>query len=147
MNSSGPNTEPRGTLQLTLIGCDITPPTRNFECECDQTDMTARSHARTVLQTPDRRWSTVSRVEWCTVSNAALRSNNTRAAIRFSSTAHTMSLWTQSIAVSVEWPAGTRTDELETWRADESACCNMFHQFRNELRLEIGCKSWVWWNL
>jgi len=26
--------------------------------------------------------------------------------------------------------------------ADKSACCNMFHQFGNELRLEIGGICW-----
>ena len=56
------------------------------------------------LQTLGCRSRTVNDVDWSTVSKTELKYNRTRAVISLLSTAHVRSLYTQSIAVSVEWP-------------------------------------------
>jgi len=101
------------------------------------------NHCKAGPWTPNLRCSTAKRVGWSTVSNAALRSSRTKAAVCFSSTARTRSLCTQRTAVSVEWPR--RCDDWWTgnsrltsaWWTNLLAATRSINLDR-KLRLEMG---------
>ena len=100
MNLTGPSTEPIGTLHWTGMGRVSVPFVQKTCVRSARYDV---NHCSAEPQTSNLRCSTVSRVAWSTVSNTALKSNRTKAAVCFSSTAWTRSLCTQMAAVLVEW--------------------------------------------
>jgi len=75
MKSTGPNTEPCGTLQVSGIGPDITPYLHRRSGSGHASRMkTNPLHADS--RTPKRGSRTVSSVQWSTVSNAELKSSS-----------------------------------------------------------------------
>ena len=99
MNLTAPCTEPYGTLHWTGMGWVSVP---FIEKTCVRSARYEENHCSAEPQTTNLRWSTVSRVGWSTVSNAAFRPNRTRAAICFSSTARTRSLIFVNVVVCCE---------------------------------------------
>jgi len=148
MNSSGPGTEPRGTLQSTPIIFYWTPST---EKDCDRSVKYELNHSNGIPSTANQRWKTSISVQWFTVSNAALRSNRTSAVTSPRSIVRMISFMTLTTAVSVlrcrryadwfNWNNLWRSACAVNLVATTRSCNNPFNELRGKSSILVDM-SW-----
>ena len=101
VNKTGPNTEPWGTPYKSGRGFEVDPLTMT---DWNRWETYEQNHLRTLPLIPKVISRRLRRIEWSSVSNAALRSRRATSETNFSSEFVSKLSMTLSTAVSTLWP-------------------------------------------